>query len=126
MDLVHAGGCIRLYDTGPEWHINTRHATVGFDTSTPPTITADGDLYVSLVETMTVVSAAANVDETLAAKGVWAGISGGVSGCTIRLRKDGIGRLDLNEHTHYSAVRGSLSNLWLTVLRVPEPEVVVP
>lgn len=137
------GGCIRLYETGPQWHINTRHQTVGFKTTEPlidengdpvldeagnpvtipynPLITSAGDLWVRLLDTRTVVYAAASVDETLAAKGVWAGISGGVSDCTIRLRKDGIGRLDLNIPAHWNSVRGDLSNLWIFATRLKDP-----
>lgn len=138
-----ASGCIRLYETGPQWHINSRHQTFGFKTTEPlldpegnpvldeagnpitipynPMITSAGDLYIRLLETRTVGYAAASVDETLAAKGVWAGISGGVSDCTIRLRKTGLGRLDLNNPAHWNSVRGDESNLWALVTRFKDP-----
>lgn len=119
MDFTFAGGCIRFTDTGPEWHINTRHTTVGFDTTVPPQITSEGDLYATMTETLDVVAAIASPDETLAEKGVWAGVSGGVGHCKIRLRKYGLPTpLDLNDPDHYASVRGEWSNLWLFVLRV--------
>ena len=124
MDFTFAGGCIRLTDDGPQWHINTRHTTVGFDTSVEPEITAAGDIYVSLVDTLDIVSLMVNVDETLAEKGVWVGGSGGVSGVTIKMRKNGATNipLDLNNSSDYASVKGAYSNLWLFLLRVAGTE----
>jgi hypothetical protein len=116
------GGCIRLYTTGPEWHINSHHVTVDFDTSAPPEITAAGDLWVPLTQNLPVVAAIASADETLTERGITAGISGGVSGCTIRLYKVGVGRLRLNQAEHYALAAGENSNLWLMIVRIPGTE----
>lgn len=125
---VSLGGCIRLYDTGPEWHINSHHIAVGFDTTSPPQITPAGDLLVQLDPGGPVVSAIAAPDETLAARGITLGISGAVSTCTVRMSQAGYGRLDLSEPDDYARASGANSNLWLVVTAVapdepdPEPE----
>jgi hypothetical protein len=121
-DTITGGGCIRLYATGPQWHVNSAHATVAFDTSVAPEVTASGDLWVPLTENLPVVAAIASADETLTMRGITAGISGGVSGCTVRLRKEGVGRLNLARPDHYALVADNNANLWLMIVRIPAPE----
>jgi hypothetical protein len=115
-----SGGAVRLTDDGPQWHENTRHNTVGFDTTVEPEITDDGDILIDLVDTLDVISITIEEDETLSAKGVWAGGSGGVGDVEISMRKTGASNipLELDQASDYSMVRGDYSNLWVTVLSV--------
>jgi hypothetical protein len=116
------GGCIRFYNAGPEWHINTAHSTVGFKTSEQPVIEPDGDLTVTINgPTKPVVALMAVPDETLTTKGITAGGSGGVGHVTIRFFHHGLGRqLNLADPADYKLIRGEYSNLWLAVVRLVE------
>lgn len=114
------GGCIRFYNGGPEWHINDAHATVGFNTSTPPVVEDDGDLTISILSpTKPVVALLAVPDETLTTKGITAGGSGGVGHVTIRFFDHHLGRqLNLADSDDYKRIRGQHSNLWIAVTRL--------
>jgi hypothetical protein len=119
-NLCVSGGAIRLDPGGPVWHENTRHNTVGFDTTVEPQINSDGEIHLSLEQTLDVVSLTVEEDETLSRKGVWAGGSGGVGHVDITMRKYGASNipLDLNNSSDYNSVRGEYSNLWVTVVSV--------
>lgn len=136
MAALVSGACIRFYDTGPEWHVNTAHHAVGLiDTSIQPFINASGWLEFPLLEKglpnpHPVVSMAAASDETLTAAGISAGCSSGTSEVRIRFYKTGINGADgtvlnLNNAVHYSKVAGPNSNLWVTLVH-DVPEVVQP
>lgn len=116
------GGCIRFTETGPKWHINSSHVTVGFDTSQDPTIDSTGRLHVVMTDTRPVVTTTAAADETLTARGIRAGGSGGVSALTIQFWKSGINGADgtplnLNNATHYDRISDEFANVWLTVVK---------
>lgn len=127
MTVLISGGCIRLYKDdhetpGPQWHINSGHSTIGLiDTSAPPTIDASGFLVVNFLDVgpRSVVSMTAASDESLTARGIFAGCSGGGSNCRIRFYKNGINGADgvplnLNNAVHWDRVSGDLCNLWIT------------
>jgi len=123
-DLIISGGCIRFTENGPRWHINDNHETIGLiDTSTEPFINDDGFLEFNLTETGVnqVVSMTMSPDETMAARGLMAGASGGVSSVRVRLSKPSMtagewSPLNLNLPVHYSRVEGENSNLWITLV----------
>lgn len=119
MSTLISGGCIRFYSTGPEWHINDGHHTIGLiDTSTQPTIDTSGFLVINLLDIgeRAVVSMTAASDETLVARGISVGCSNGGPTCRMRFYKDGVGPLDLNDSTHWGYVAGIYSNLWMTLV----------
>jgi hypothetical protein len=117
---IPSGGCIRLYDDGPEWHIDPHHQTVGlFDISHPPRIDSSGFLVIDLVNpdgsgenTWPVVMMAANPDETLVTRWITGGCSNGGPIMRIRLVHKDLGPLDLTRPDHYAIVAGKYSNLW--------------
>jgi hypothetical protein len=128
MTALISGGCMRLYSTGPEWHVNAEHSTIGLiDGTVQPTIDASGFLAFNLVygglpNSNPVVSMTAASDETLTALGISAGCSNGGPLCRIRLYKIGVGALDLNDPAHWAHVDGAYANLWITLVHdVPEP-----
>lgn len=115
MRTVTSGACIRLYADGPALHVNDTHAAVGV---TGVQITDTGDLEVLHVAGR-VVSINPQPDETLTARGITAGGSGGSGRSVVRLC---VGtatgkprRLNLTIPTEYALVAGDTSNLWFTV-----------
>jgi hypothetical protein len=111
--VVVRGGCVRFGAEGPYLHTNDSHQSIGI----VPTLTiVSGMLHVDLDEPLPVVSVVAHPDETLTARGISAGISGGVGFVNVRFHLAGHGPLYLNQPAHYEKVRGDLSNVWLTVL----------
>jgi len=116
MAVITLGGCIRLYPTGPEWHVDTDHHTVGIDPTIDPTIDDSGFLNFWTLVKNPVVSATAAADETLVGRGIHAGISNGTHLVRIRLYKVGVGALDLSNPTHYGYAAGPYSNLWVTLV----------
>lgn len=115
-----AGGVLRLYDGGPAWHANTAHAVVGIDPDTPPTITSSGDLTFDLTSGhRQVVVAVAFPDELLTARGITAGVSGGLGTCVVRLHHKTKGRLWLGNAEHYALAAGETANLWVGVWGIP-------
>lgn len=116
--LVSAG-CIRLYSTGPQWHINEEHSTFGLiDTSVQPYFDSSGFLQIDLLEVgpRAVGSMTAASDETLTGLGVLIGCSNGGPLVRMKFYKIGVGVLDLNNTSHYAMVDGGYSNLWLTLV----------
>jgi len=118
-----SGACIRLYSTGPEYHIDPEHSTIGLiDTSTPPTIDSSGYLEIKLINSETdvpngpVVAMTAASDETLTGLGIFVGCSNGGEIVRMRFYKIGVGPLDLNNPSHWAMVDGPYSNLWLTLV----------
>lgn len=119
MTTLVSAGCIRLYATGPQWHIDDEHSTFGLiDTSTQPTIDSAGYLVVNLLDVglRKVGSMTAASDETLTGLGIFAGCSNGGPICRIRFYKVGVGILDLNNPSHWALIDGAYSNLWLTLI----------
>ena len=120
MTAIISGGCIRLYSTGPEWHINPEHSTIGLlDHSEQPTIDDSGYLVVKFTGDPTlraVVSMTAASDETLTSLGISAGCSNGGPICRMRFYKAGVGVLDLRNPAHWAYVDGAYNNIWLTAI----------
>lgn len=119
MTTLVSAGCIRLYSTGPQWHIDDQHSTFGLiDTSTQPTIDSSGFLQIDLLDVgpRTVGSMTAASDETLTGLGVFAGCSNGGPLVRMKFYKIGVGILDLNNSSHWAMVDGQFSNLWLTLV----------
>lgn len=111
--------CVRFYSTGPEFHIDPQHATIGLiDTSEPPTIDSAGYLVIKFLDIgpRAVGSMTAASDETLTANGISAGCSNGGPYARIRFYRDGIGWLDLNNPVHWAYLDGPNSNMWFTAV----------
>lgn len=127
---VRAGGCIRLYPSGPQWHVNTMHALIGFS-GEPYINPVNGWLSIELAPPhLPVLAAYVLPDETLVNRRIMAGVSGGVSACNVLL-SDSSGRLDLRNPADYAKVAGEGANLWCAVLGMipapkPEPEPTPP
>jgi hypothetical protein len=115
----YAGGCIRLTNAGPEWHINPQHVTVGFNPYIHPTINADGELHANMLTAFPVIAAIAEPDETISSRGIEAGISGAVADVDIWFSKAGR-KLDLNDAADYALVRGTYANVWIYIPRYIE------
>lgn len=125
------GGCIRLYDTGPEWHVDEDHHTVGIDPTVAPTIDASGFLTFWTLVKNPIIGCSIQPDETLTARGINAGLSNGTHLIRLRFYKEGISGangapLDLNDPIHWSRVTGPYSNLWITLIHNVEDAVVEP
>lgn len=111
------GVVIRLYDTGPAFHLDADHWESGIDTSIPPAIDAGGFLTFYTKEKNAVIAADCAPDETLVARGITTGISNGSHLIRVRFVKPDINTaqpvvLDLNDSVHYSRVSGAYSNIW--------------
>jgi hypothetical protein len=130
MSVEITAGCIRFYETGPEWHVNDHHKAIGLiDPTVQPYIDGDGRLAFSLVgptgqpNTYPVCSMTVEEDETLTARGVTGGPSGGVTEVRIQFYKNGVNGADgvpisLDNPTHYSRIQGPNSNIWFTALHL--------
>lgn len=115
---VLRGGVIRFTDNGPELHVNNSHQSVGIVPSSV-CINADGDLEFRLDKSLPVVTLWASADETLVARNISGGISGGGTRCIVRLSRSDMGvgeKLDLNRSGHYGRVKGPWSNIWVGVI----------
>lgn len=116
--LVFRGGVIRFSGNTPELHVNSSHQSVGIKPDSLK-ITKSGDLEFMLDEALPVVSLWANADETLVARNIQAGISGGGSLCVVRMSRTDMpvgDKLDLSTVGHYGRVKGSSSNVWVGVV----------
>lgn len=130
MGTLISGACIRFTADGPRWHVNSNHAAIGLiDTSNEPFINADGMLEFPLLPASpdhgnVVVSITVAPDETLAARGIIGGGSGGVSSIRVRFSKPSPAvpgaqaPLNLNLPGHYANVQGDTSNAWITLVHV--------
>lgn len=113
-----SGACLRFYASGPELHTNSSHvntAVTGFGPA------GDGvDIYDAtgkLVVKHTAPGGAISTmgalpDETLTARGISAGCSGGVGTTLIQFAQNGTA-LDLRVQADYDKVAGQYSNLWI-------------
>jgi hypothetical protein len=109
-DHIRIAGCvIRLYSTGPVAYQNSAHACLGV---TSVGMNSSGDVVIHRGgSTNTIVSCTAAIDESMAAKQILAGCSGGGVTSTIKLYK-----ADSGHHVWASsaAVASPASNLWMT------------
>jgi hypothetical protein len=94
---------------GPYIHANTAHIAVGV---TGVSVQNDGDLEVTTDGMSPVVSCAVSPDETLSSRGIMGGASVGTS-TILRFYKSGVGRLYLNQQTHWDYIAGTLANVWV-------------
>ncbi|WP_114202855.1 hypothetical protein [Janibacter anophelis] len=106
---VTSGCCIRLGTDGLYLHHNTAHAAVGVRRTF---INSDGKVEILHHAPGPVVTMWVNPDETLAARGVTLGPSGGVDRTVITLAHGGRA-LDLTRADHYGIVAGRWSNMWV-------------
>lgn len=113
------GVVIRLYEDGPEFHLDNDHWESGIDVSEPPEIDASGFLTIHTKEKNAVINCEANPDETLVARGITVGCSNGSHLVRFRFVKVGLdgqpAPLDLNNPVHYDRVAGSYSNIWVDI-----------
>jgi hypothetical protein len=119
MTTLLSATCVRLYSTGPEFHIDDQHATFGLiDTSEQPTIDDAGYLVIKFLDIgpRKVGSMTAASDETLTANGISAGCSNGGPYARIRFYKDGVGALNLKTPAHLAYVDGTYNNIWFTAV----------
>lgn len=106
------GACIRLYPDGPALHVNDAHSACGV---TGAHIGDDGYLWITHAQSRPVVAIVPVPDETLTARGITAGASGGTNYSRVLLAEHGVA-LDLRDPADYAKVAGSFSNLWYFVL----------
>lgn len=113
-----SGGCLRFYDSGVERHTNSTHvnnAITGFGEAGDGVDIFDtsGRLIVKhKLYGPAIITVGAFPDETLSARGITAGISGGVGTSLVQLVQNGV-PLDLREDADYAKVAGPYSNLWM-------------
>ena len=113
-ELMIGGGVIRFDPTeGIYLHTNKTHHSVGIESVGA---NADGDLYVKRFSGGAVVSLSASPDETLCARGITAGVSGGGINSVIRLYNRAGKRLNLNNASDYAEIASPTANLWVTYI----------
>jgi hypothetical protein len=121
---VIKGGCIRLYASGPKWHVDVDHHTVGIDPTIDPVIDSAGLLTFWTEDKAPVISIDPSPDETLTARGISVGGSNGSHLVRLQFYKDGINGgngtpLDLNNPVHYDRVSGEYANVWVVIVSDP-------
>lgn len=109
------GGCIRFYDTGPEWHVDADHWISGIDPNVDPVIDSSGYLTFRTIEKNAIIAIQPSPDETLVARGISMGGSNGSQLVRLRFYKAGVGPLNLNIEEHYDYIEGNFSNGWVTI-----------
>jgi hypothetical protein len=108
-DHVRISSCvIRLYTTGPQAYDNASHACLG---DPHPSVNGNGDLVITRDAVGAIVSCQANIDESLAARQILAGCSGGGDTSIVKFYK-----ADTGTHAWASgrAVASPSSNVWMT------------
>lgn len=105
------GCCIRFGPDGIYLHHNTTHYSVGVEEGAL-TYDTRGRLVVRHKSVGQLVTMGAFADETLTARGIALGCSGGASRTTIQVARKGV-PLDLRKSTDYDQVAGEVSNAWL-------------
>lgn len=125
-DVIVSGAVIRFGENGPYYHLNENHSAIGLiDTTVQPFINASGWLEITLKDvpgTKSVASITFASDETLTARGVICGGSGGVNEIRFRCSKPSESNpgtqvpLNLNLAGHYDNLEGDNSNGWITVV----------
>lgn len=106
---VATGGCIRFTNDGPWVHHNETHTSSGIRSVS---IDDQGRLEVKHASPGPIITMGADADETLVARGVAFGCSGG--GGTTRIQAaDKNGPLDLNDPDDYKRVSGTYANVWV-------------
>lgn len=103
------GGCVRFTKDGPQIHHNETHTSSGIRSVS---IDDRGRLEVKHAAPGPIITMNANADETLVARGIAFGCSGG-GGTTIIVASGKDGQLDLNDPDDYKKVAGTYSNIWL-------------
>ena len=113
---VTTGCVVRFYSSGPALHQNGAHACTA---ATGVWVRDNGVLVIDQTHTGPVVSVTAQADETLVARGVQAGVSGGVSDAHVTFYDSRLGRvLDLTDPGDYRRIAGAYSNLWFQVTQI--------
>lgn len=107
-------GCVIRFDTDkgtPRIHANYSHTCAGVEKVS----IENGNVRIDQTRTgAPIVSAIVTADETLVARGIQAGASGGGPVTVVKLYDAKLGRLlNLNSQSDRNRVKGSGSNLWL-------------
>lgn len=111
-DIKISGGVIRIDPVqGVYLHTNNSHHSVGIESVgiDPDT----GYLHIQRYKGDAIVSVVATPDETLAAKGITFGPSGGGRNTYLKLYNRNGQLLDLRKQSDYDQVASSLSNVWI-------------
>lgn len=109
VETAASGGCIRFGHDGVYLHQNSSHDSVGIRDLY---IDTEGRLVVKHSAPGPVVTMSANADETLSARSITLGCSGGGGTTTITVSKLGK-KLNLRDPDDYKLVAGTYSNAWL-------------
>lgn len=110
-EITFSGGCVRLdKELGVYLHTNSAHKSVGIESVS---INEKGHLQVSRFKSDPIISVIVTPDETLAAKGITLGASGGARDTSIILYDRAGRKLDLNLKEDYDQVASLLSNVWV-------------
>lgn len=108
--IKQRGGVIRFDPDGIYLHANETHHSVGILNAY---INHKGDLEIVTESVAPVITASANPDETLAARGIYAGLSVGNQKTIVSFSQNGR-RLNLNSPNDYEKISGSSSNVWVS------------
>lgn len=102
-------GCVvRFYDTGPKVHVNGSHLCPRV---TSVDVDDAGFLVIRRSGSRPIQSVSASPDETLAARGIFAGASGGGSTTRVRFFDTTTGK---TVRADSPALQGPRANVWLT------------
>ena len=122
-DLLVSGCVIRFSnaDGTPSIHANAAHHCAGVSS-----VRIDQHGQLEIIQTVRgshdnpILAAIAQTDETLSARGIMVGATGGTDSTRFRLYDTKIGRvLNLNNSSDRMRVQGSTSNLWVMWFHVP-------
>lgn len=118
-DLAIRAVCVRLYPEGPAIHANAAHVATGV--ASVRIGEDDGWLWIVHDSSHPVAAILCSPDETITARGILAGASGGTNYSRVRFTEvtpTGPVPLDLRDPAQYAKVAGSSSNLWYAVVQV--------
>lgn len=102
---------VRFPDTGPEILDDAGHTPIGLFGVVD--IDPAGWLRIQTEDVRPIGSTIVEEDETLTARGIEGGPRTGATQTTILFTKDGA-PLDLNDPVHWSYIKGSLANVYIT------------
>ncbi|WP_088041580.1 hypothetical protein [Bacillus sp. EAC] len=108
--IKQRGGVIRFDPKGIYLHANETHHSVGIITAY---INHKGQLEIITEAVAPIITASANPDETLAERGITAGLSVGNQKTVISFSQNGR-KLNLNNPADYDKISGSSSNVWVS------------
>lgn len=110
---LSASAVIRFPSSGPYIHNNASHACVGVS---QVWIDGSGQLVIDHASVGPVALPVAQPDETMAARGITVGPSGGGTQTRLRFGFPQGGQLRLDYPSHYAQLAGDTVNVWFGVL----------